>query len=81
MHNTVLERAKSFLNVKIINLEIGSVSPPTVLRSAPEPQFHPLFLIFQIPPSIKIYSPPLKKRGAGGGGVFQICYLQLQPEK
>ena len=34
-------------------------------RPAPAPYFHLLFLIFQIPPSlrqaIKIYSPPLKK--------------------
>ena len=37
--------------------------PPFLRRSAPPPYFHPLFLIFQDPPTlrgegIKIYSPP-----------------------
>ena len=50
--------------------------PPILRRPAPAPYFHPLFLIFQIPPSpeeaIKIYFPLPFFKGAGGGGGSEL---------
>ena len=73
MYNTVLQRAKHFLNVKMINIaKIKQENSQFLLlrRSSPTPYFYTLFKIFQIPPPgevIKIYFPPLKGRGGRGG--------------
>ena len=46
VHDTILQRVKQFLNVKMKNLEkIKQEKSP-----GPAPYFHPLFKIFQIPP-------------------------------
>ena len=53
--------------------EPPSPRTPLLRRAAPAPYFHPVFLIFQIPPlwgrKLKFTFPPLKRRGGWGGGV------------
>ena len=47
------------------------MSAPPLRRPFPAPYFHPLFKIFQIPPSGRVNQnllPPLLKGGVGGGG-------------
>ena len=61
MHNTTLQRVKSFLNVKMINHEkikqekcqLPPPPPPSPLlrRCAPASYFHPSLFNFQNPPS------------------------------
>ena len=79
MHNTIWQIAKSFLHVKMINLEKilnrKSASPPLPFKKAcPRTGLPPPFLIFQIPPpseAIKSYShPPLEKKGVCEGVGF-----------
>ena len=53
--------------------EIGKASPPPLLRRpTPGPYLHPLFKIFQIPPSGEdnqnLLPTPFKKRESRGGG-------------
>ena len=71
----------------------SSPSPPphthtrthTFLRGpAPAPYFHPLFLIFQIPPSgggNQNLLPPTLKRAERGRGGSKLCYIQSLKEK
>ena len=79
MHNTTLQRVKSFLNVKMINLEKIKQEkcqlpppppppPPPPIKRAPPPPPPPPFLIFRTPPPrevIKIYFPPPHFRKMG----------------
>ena len=55
MHNTIWQRLKQFLNVKMINLEkfkLGNSQPPYPLqKTCPCTILPTSFLIFQIPPS------------------------------
>ena len=77
MHNAILQRVKQFLNVKMVNLE-KSASPaplPPCFEEdlPPHDTSTPFFKIFKFPPPeevIKMYFPPLKKRG-----VWTIVYF------
>ena len=63
MHNTILQRVKQFLNVKMVNLK--KLTP--IRRPAPAPHFHPLFKIFQISTlwgTIQNLLLPFKKGGS-----------------
>ena len=71
MHNTILQRVKQFLDVKMINLEkikYEKCQAPLLRRPAPAPYFHHLFKNFsESPPPgevIKIYFPTLKRGGS-----------------
>ena len=64
--------------INLENLNRKSDSSPFLLkRPALTPYFHPLFLIFQVPPLgevIKIYSPlPFKKKGGIRTMVIDLC--------
>ena len=50
--------------MKKLNQE--SASPPLLRRLAPEPYFHPPFLIFHVPPLGEVTK--ITKKGGGGGG-------------
>ena len=73
MHNTILQRGKEFLNVKMINLEKikkEKCQPPTHFKKTCPCTILPLLLFnfSDSPPLgevIKIYSPPPLKRGGG----------------
>ena len=86
------------INLEKIKYEKCQLLPPppppqthththTLLRElAPAPYFHPLFLIFQIPPSgegnQQNLLPPALKKGRVGGLNYVICnlYKKKQPQ-
>ena len=70
------------INLEKVKQEKCQPLPPSFRGPAPTPYFHPLFLVFQIPPPgevIKIYSPPLKKGEKGGRGEGGTMDLRCKP--